>query len=102
YPVCLRTKSEVFAFIEANRQTYSIQMMCDLCGVSRAGFYAWVRREASERQRTDQDLIERVRQVHADSRGFYGSPRVAGQLRLDGMNVGRRRWQGSCAWLACR
>lgn len=66
-------------------------MMCELHGVSRAGFYAWVKREASARQRTDEDLIERVRQVHAGSRGFYGSPRVAGQLCLDGMHVGRRR-----------
>ena len=45
-------------------------MMCDLHGVTRAGFYAWAKREPSERQRADEHLIERVRQVHADSRGL--------------------------------
>lgn len=35
--------------------------------------------------------MEQVRQVHERSRGYYGSPRVAGQLRRQGVAVGRRR-----------
>jgi transposase InsO family protein len=66
-------------------------MMCTLYGVTRSGFYAWCKRQPSQRQRDDQQLLQRVRQIHADSRGFYGSPRVTGQLRLDGHRVGRRR-----------
>jgi transposase InsO family protein len=66
-------------------------MMCELHGVTRAGFYAWRKRQPSQRQQADQRLVERVRQVRSDSRGFYGSPRVAGQLRLDGESVGKRR-----------
>ena len=65
--------------------------MCELHGVTRSGFYAWRKRQPSQRQQDDQALMARVRQIHADSRGFYGSPRVAGQLRLDGHQVGRRR-----------
>jgi putative transposase len=65
--------------------------MCEMHGVTRAGFYAWCKRQPSQRHQDDQDLLARVRQIHADSRGFYGSPRVAGQLRLDGHGVGRRR-----------
>ena len=65
--------------------------MCELHGVTRSGFYAWCKRQPSQRQQDDEALITRVRQVHAESRGFYGSPRVAGQLRLDGRSVGRRR-----------
>ena len=65
--------------------------MCELYGVSRAGFYAWCKRVPSERARTDAQLIERVRLIHEESRGFYGSPRVAGQLRLDGECIGRGR-----------
>jgi putative transposase len=66
-------------------------MMCELHGVTRAGFYAWRKRQFSQRQQADDRLLERVRQIHADSRGFYGSPRVAGQLRLEGEPVGKRR-----------
>jgi putative transposase len=66
-------------------------MMCEYLEVTRAGFYAWQRRLPSERSREDAKLLEQVRDAHERSRGFYGSPRVTGQLRLDGICVGRRR-----------
>jgi putative transposase len=66
-------------------------MMCAMYGVTRAGFYAWQLREPSARAQQDVQLLEQVRDAHERSRGFYGSPRVAGQLRLDGVAVGRRR-----------
>jgi len=62
-------------------------MMCDLYGVTRAGFYAWCKRV---REQTDLGLAQRVQEIHAESRGFYGSPRVRGQLRLEGVEVSRR------------
>lgn len=65
--------------------------MCELHGVSRGGFYAWQRRQPSDRVKADARLIEQVRQVHERSRGYYGSPRVTGQLRREGVEVGRRR-----------
>lgn len=65
--------------------------MCAQLGVTRAGFYAWRSRQPSERDEQDAQLLERVRDVHERSRGFYGSPRVTGQLLLDGLCVGRRR-----------
>jgi putative transposase len=66
-------------------------MMCVHFKVTRAGFYAWQHRLPSERSQHDAKLLDQVRNVHARSRGFYGSPRVVGQLRLDGICVGRRR-----------
>jgi putative transposase len=65
--------------------------MCALYRVTRAGFYAWQRRQASDRALGDARLLDQVRCVHERSRGFYGSPRVTHQLRLDGVDVGRRR-----------
>src|SRR5207248_7006772 len=91
YPICLGSKAEIFAFIAANRHTHTIQMMCALYGVTRGGFYAWQRRQPSARTSQDAWLTERIRQVHAQSRGYYGSPRVARQLRCEGESVGRRR-----------
>ena len=66
-------------------------MMCRVLRVTRGGYYAWQRREPSERARQDALLLERVRQVHEQSRGYYGSPRVTSQLRLQGLTLGRRR-----------
>jgi putative transposase len=65
--------------------------MCELYSVTRAGFYAWQKRQPSCRSQEDAHLLDHVREVHARSRGFYGSPRVRGQLRLEGAMVGRRR-----------
>jgi transposase InsO family protein len=39
----------------------------------------------------DFELIARVRQIHSDTRGSYGSRRMSGQLRQDGYDVGRYR-----------
>lgn len=66
-------------------------MMCRLHGVTRAGFYAWLAREPSARECSDQALVEQIERVHAHSRGYYGSPRVQAQLRQQGHVVGRRR-----------
>jgi transposase InsO family protein len=65
-------------------------MMCRVLRVTRGGYYAWQRREPSERARHDAQLLERVCEVHRQSRGYYGSPRVTSQLRLQGLTLGRR------------
>jgi transposase InsO family protein len=65
--------------------------MCALFGVARSGFYAWRHRQPSQRTQQDAQLLQRVCDVHERSRGYYGSPRVTGQLCLDGHHVGRRR-----------
>jgi transposase InsO family protein len=66
-------------------------MMCAMYGVTRGGFYAWQARTPSARTLGDAELIEHVTRIHRDSRGFYGSPRIARKLRQQGVDVGRRR-----------
>ena len=66
-------------------------MMCAKYAVSRSGFYAWRSRDVSAHAQRDAQLIEQVRRVHHDSRGYYGSPRVTHQLRHEGVMVGRSR-----------
>ena len=39
----------------------------------------------------DFELIAKVRQTHADTRGSYGSRQMRGQLWDDGYDVGRHR-----------
>jgi len=66
-------------------------MMCRLYGVSSAGFYAWRARSRSLRSQQDEQLLEQIQQVHADSRQTYGSPRVHEALCRLGHPVGKRR-----------
>lgn len=67
--------------------------MCRLLGVSPSGFYAWVGRSPSARSQEDGRLGERIREVHARSRGTYGAPRVLAELRALGIRAGRKRVQ---------
>ena len=43
------------------------------------------------RARSDRELLERIREVHSESRGTYGWPRVHAELRHRGVRVSRKR-----------
>ena len=74
-----------------NRTEFRVVSMCRVLSVSRAGFYAWRRRDPSRRSRENACLTERIRAVHAASRKTYGSPRVYAELRESGVACGRHR-----------
>ena len=75
-------------FIEAEKQGgHSVKRACELLGVSRAAFYARRSGVAGPRAMRDAELVERIAEVHARSRGSYGAPRVHAQLQ----RCGRRR-----------
>ena len=59
--------------------------------VSRSGYYKYMRRKHTHEIDPDFKLIVRVRQIHSDTRGTYGSRRMSGQLQNDGYDVGRYR-----------
>ena len=60
-------------------------------GVSRSGYYKYLKAEHDNKVDPDFELIAKVRQIHKDTRGSYGSRRMSGQLRDDGYDIGRYR-----------
>ncbi len=78
-----------FRFIEDRRVDYPVRVMCDVLGVSPAGYYAWRSRPESQRSIANRDLLSEVRRVHHDNRGRYGSPRIHVALRDRGVSRGR-------------
>ncbi|MGW2651999.1 IS3 family transposase, partial [Streptomyces sp. NPDC001393] len=56
-------------------------------------YYRWRQAETEpcERHRRDAELTGRIRQVHDESGGIYGSPRVHAVLKREGIHVGRKR-----------
>ena len=66
--------------------------MCRVLGVSPSGYYAWLKREPSERSVANAELLERIREIHEWSDGTYGSPRIHEELRkTQGIGVGMKR-----------
>jgi putative transposase len=71
---------------------YPIAMMCEVLGVSPAGYYAWCRRSPSRHAQRDQQLRVLVRASFTASKGRYGSPRIHRDLREDHQQcVSRKR-----------
>lgn len=80
-----------FAFIHAEKAFFPIAALCRLLGVTRQGYYAFVKRPPSARTERERLLRERLRALHAESRGTYGSPRLHVSLQREGMRVGKSR-----------
>jgi putative transposase len=80
-----------YGFIAENVAHFPVQVLCDVLGVSRSGYYAWAKRPESARSLGDTALAGAIRNAHAASRGRYGSPRVHAELRAQGRQVGRKR-----------
>jgi len=77
--------------MSANQACFPIAPMARVLGVSKAGYYAWLRRPPSAHAVADTALLKRVRTVHASSRQTYGAPRVHADLRAQGERHGRKR-----------
>jgi putative transposase len=80
-----------FRLIDAKRAQHPVSLLCSVLGVSRAGYYAWRDRPASPRVCRDRELTALIREIHAESEGSYGWPRMHAELRRRGVRVSRKR-----------
>jgi putative transposase len=80
-----------FRLIDAKKSQHPVSLLCSVLGVSRAGYYAWKDRPASARRRLNDELLEQIGQVHAESQGTYGWPRIHAELRHRGVYASRKR-----------
>jgi putative transposase len=67
---------------------------CEVAKVSTSAFYAWVEHDAAdptERQRADGALVRVMREIHAETDGTYGSPRMVDELADRGHRVNHKR-----------
>lgn len=77
--------------IEHLAGSYPVSVLCKTMGISRSGYYAWLKREPSSRQQEDTQLIELLRQEHQRSRQTYGRPRLCEALRQRGQRHSSKR-----------
>jgi putative transposase len=80
-----------FRFIEDRRVDYPVTVLCDVLGVSPAGYYAWRARPESRRSAANRALVDDIKRVHRNTCGRYGSLRSHAELRARGRGVSRGR-----------
>ena len=75
--------------IRENADKYSIEQMCRVINVARSGYYEWLHRGPSRRQKEDEQLAAMIRAIFTKHGGHYGSPRILDELRDQGIRCGK-------------
>lgn len=71
-------------------QGIDVQHACRVLGVSRGGYYAWKKRPLSRTALRRIWLANEITEIHKQSRGTYGVPRVTAELRFGrGIPIGQ-------------
>lgn len=77
--------------IQCCRRQFPVGLMCRCLNVSRSGFYDWATRSPSARARDNHRLLGRIRELHAESDGVLGSPRMHERLAYEGETASLNR-----------
>jgi hypothetical protein len=82
-----------FQFVDDHRDTYEVKRLCHVLDVNRSSYYKWLAGAEARvtRQHKDRVLAEKIREIHGESGGAYGSPRVSAELRAKGLRVNEKR-----------
>lgn len=82
-----------FQFVDDHRDTYEVKRLCQVLDVNRSSYYKWLAgaEARATRQHKDRILAEEIREVHGESGGAYGSPRITAELREKGRRVNEKR-----------
>jgi len=70
---------------------HPINVLCEVLGVSRSGYYQWRKAATSARACRSEVITHKIKAVYAASRCTYGSPRITAALREQGELVGHNR-----------
>jgi putative transposase len=65
-----------YAWIDQQRDSYPVGVLCRILQVARSGYYAWRRRKPSATAQRRQQIGQAARQSHRDSHETYGCRRV--------------------------
>lgn len=82
---------QTYEFIKAHSRRYPVETMCEVLGVARSGYYAWLQKPISDRAREDVRLLRLIRASFKASHGIYGAPRIFLDLREAGETCSKHR-----------
>jgi putative transposase len=61
-----------------------VSWMCEALGVSESGYHCWASRSPSPAEERRGRLLTAIKEIHADVKGRYGSPRMTAELNARG------------------
>ena len=80
-----------FGCVQACADEFPIARVCKVMKMSESGYYAWLNREASPREQSNQKLKARIQAVWERFQRCYGAPRIHAELQSQGQVVGKNR-----------
>ncbi|MCP4670235.1 MAG: IS3 family transposase [Desulfobacula sp.] len=72
-----------YRFIKDHRSEFTMKKMCQKLKISMSGFYHWINRPLSARDRKNEFLKERIFELFAEHNGMAGSPMITADLHDD-------------------
>lgn len=76
-----------------NKDSHSIQTLCDVLDIARSTYYQSSQPTESNRDRENQELTERIKEIHSESKSRYGAPKIHQMLEKEGKGVSLKRVQ---------
>lgn len=77
------------AYIDGHSDRFGVDLTCRTLGVSAPAYYHSATGVLSERAKSDQRLLAKIKEIHATNYFAYGSRKTWKALRANGENVGR-------------
>jgi transposase InsO family protein len=77
--------------MKEHAKEFRIEKMALVFQVSISGYYVYVQRGLSLRDKEDQKLVDQIKQIYQEGRKMYGSPRVHAVLQRRGVPCSRKR-----------
>ena len=68
----------------------SVSGMLKILGVSRSGYYAWLRRVPSNTEKRREAVKVKIQNIYDDSKQNYGAPKITIELRKTGEIISER------------
>lgn len=80
-----------YKFMKDNLNIYHVNTMSEVLKVTRSGYYAWLRRPMSAREKHNRYLSERIRSIYEQRNRVYGCLRITAELREEGFSCSKNR-----------
>lgn len=74
-----------------HKSLFSLEQMAHILGVSRSGYYDFIKRLPSASELENEKLIKKIKTIFEESFETYGSPRIHAELLEEGLSCSRRR-----------